>query len=323
MEVSATNLVEARRVVEAEQLALEGTRRYLSAAQAENTTRAYRTDWELFESHCKAIGHPALPADPETLAIYISGLAIAGRKVSTIERRLAGISVAHQAAGHASPTTNILVRKTMAGIRRTHGSRKRQADPMTPKDLVAILKAVPDSKAGKRDRALLLLGFTAALRRSEIASLEVEDVVEVEQGLRVTIRESKTDPSRLGREVGVPRRRRLDRCPVEAVRRWKAAAYLESGPLFRAITRNGKVLGAMSGAAVGEIVKRATAVAGITEHDYSGHSLRAGFVTAAAAGGAPERAIMAQTGHRSVTTVRSYIRSGSLFLENAAEFIKL
>lgn len=128
---------------------------------------------------------------------------------------------------------------------------------------------------------------------------------------------------RSGREVGVPRRRRLDRCPVEAVRRWTSAAYLEHGPLFRAITRNGKVMGAMSGAAVGEVVKRAAAGAAITDHDYSGHSLRAGFVTAAAAGGAPERAIMAQTGHRSVTTVRSYIRSGSLFLENAAEFIKL
>lgn len=310
-------------MVEAEQLALEGSRRYLRAAQADNTTRAYRTDWELFESHCRAQGLHALPADAQTLAVYISGLALAGRKVSTIERRLAGISVAHQAAGLVSPTTSLLVRKTMAGIRRTHGSRRRQADPLMPKDLVAILKFLPDSKAGKRDRALLLLGFTAALRRSEIASLRVEDVVEVDEGLRVTVRESKTDPSRIGREVGVPRRRRLDRCPVEAVRRWKSAAYLDKGPLFRTINRIDRVGGALSGAAVGDIVKRTAVRAGVTDHDFSGHSLRAGFVTAAAAGGAPERAIMAQTGHRSVQTVRSYIRSGSLFLENAAEFIKL
>jgi integrase len=323
MEVSTTQLLEARRLVEAEQLALEGTRRYLRAAQAENTTRAYRTDWELFEGHCRAHGHTALPANQEVLAVYISGLAIAGRKVSTIERRLAGISVAHQAAGQPSPTTSILVRKTMAGIRRTHGSRKRQADPLMPKDLVAILRSLPDSKSGKRDRALLLLGFTAALRRSEIASLQVGDVVEVEEGLRVTVRESKTDPSRIGREVGIPRRRRLDRCPVEAVRQWTSAVYLDDGPLFRSISRYGRVGDALSSGAVGEIIKRVAARAGITEHDFSGHSLRAGFVTAAAAAGAPERSIMAQTGHRSVQTVRAYIRSGSLFLENAADYIKL
>jgi integrase len=325
MEFSRVQLLEAQRSVDREKPIAAGVERYLRASQAANTTRAYRSDWEQFQAFCQETEQDALPASPETVATYVAGLALGGRKTWTILRRLSGISVAHQAAGHPSPTRSVLVRKTVAGIKRTQGMDERQATPLMPRELRAIIRALPlDTLAGKRDRAILLLGFYGALRRSEIAALEVADITEVEQGLRVRIGRSKSDQVGAGREVGVPKRRRDEFCPVAAVTDWLSRSGLGTGPLFRSVTKHGELgLGPLSGQAVAAIVVRSAARSGLIDADYSGHSLRAGFATAAAEGGAPERAIMAQTGHRSVQMVRKYIRSGSLFRENAADFIRL
>ena len=175
-----------------------------------------------------------------------------------------------------------------------------------------------------RDRALLLLGFAGGFRRSELVALDADDVTEMDDGLRVRIRRSKTDPEGQGREVGVPYGQHPESCPIRALRGWQTVAAVDSGPLFRAVDRHDQVHAArLSDRGVARVVQRAAQPAGLDPSRYAGHSLRAGLATAAAQGGAPERAIMAQTGHRSLTMVRRYIRSGSLFTENAAAYVGL
>jgi integrase len=295
----------------------------VGAAKSRATLRAYRTDWAHFETWCAAHGADALPASPETVALYLTDLAAVARP-STLQRRVSSISQAHQAAGFDSPTRDALVRTTLTGIRRTLGTAPVQKSPALTADVRAMVEALPDTLAGARDRALLLLGFAAALRRSELVGLDVDDVVEQHEGLVVTVRRSKTDQEAVGRRVGVPYGSNPATCPVRAVRAWRDATGIEDGPLFRPVDRHGRVRDArLSGTAVALIVKRAAARAGLDAHLFAGHSLRAGLATSAAAAGASERAIMAQTGHKSLPMVRSYIREGSLFRENAAATVGL
>jgi len=177
---------------------------------------------------------------------------------------------------------------------------------------------LPETLLGARDRALLLVGFGGAFRRSELVFLDVGDVAFTQDGLEVMLRRSKTDPEGRGRKVGIPFGSQASYCPVRALRAWTKAAGIEDGALFRYVTRYGQVGGRLTGHAVAKVVKRCAGAAGLDASRYSGHSLRAGLATAAARAGKSERAIMAQTGHRSLTQVRHYVRQGSLFLENAA-----
>lgn len=182
----------------------------------------------------------------------------------------------------------------------------------------------PQTFAGARDRALLLLGFAGGFRRSELVALDTADLEETGDGLRVRLRRSKTDPEAHGREVGIPFGSHPGTCPVRAVRAWLSAIGAVTGPLFRPVDRHGAVgSGRLSDRGVARIVQRAARRAGLDPSRYAGHSLRAGLAIAAAHGGAPERAIMAQTGHRSLITVRRYMRSGSLFTQNAAAYTGL
>jgi integrase len=217
------------------------------------------------------------------------------------------------------------VKATMAGIRRTHGIAPDQKAALLTPELRRLLAQVPaDTLAGRRDRALLLIGFAGAFRRSELVALDLEDVVETGDGLRVTIRASKTDQEGESRELGIPFGQHPETCPVRALRAWKDASEITEGPLFRAVTRYGRLQDKrLTAQSVALIVKRAAEQAGFNPDHYAGHSLRSGLATSAAAGGAPERAIMKQTGHRSVLTVRRYIRSGSLVQENAAAYVGL
>jgi site-specific recombinase XerD len=300
-------------------------RAYAQASKAPNTMRAYRADWADFASWCLAEGVSVLPVSPADLCRYLAALADAGAKASTIQRRLSAISQAHQAAGHTPPpSADWLVRMTMSGIRRTLGTATAQKAPIVTAEMRRLLGFVPDSAAGLRDRALLLLGFAGGMRRSELVALDVDDLVEVEDGLRVTIRRSKTDVVPAGREVGIPRGQHPETCPVRAVAAWRGAAFIISGPIFRPVNRHDQVQpGRLTAQAVALVVQRACRRAGLPPERYAGHSLRAGLATAAALGGAPERAIMAQTGHRSVAMVRRYIRAGTPFQENAAAFLGL
>ncbi len=294
------------------------TRGYIAAATAPNTRRAYRSDWTDFVAWCERYDLTALPATPETVARYLSALA-AVAKVSTVGRRLTAIAKAHRTAGHDSPTKSEVVHLTMRGIRRTHGIAPTQKAPTLLVDLRAMVAALPETPLGTRDRALLLLGFAGAFRRSELVSLDVADLAFGERGLTVTVRRAKGDQEGAGTIKGIPFGRHGLTCPVTAVRDWLDMSGITDGPVFRPINRHGQIRSARLGdKAVALVVKRAAAAVGLDPDKYAGHSLRAGLATAAAAAGAQERDIMRQTGHRSVQMVRRYIRDGELFHDNAA-----
>ena len=298
------------------------TRDFLAASKAARTVRAYRSDLRHFEAWCEDRPCQSLPAAPETVADYIAALAEAGMASATVTRRLSAISQAHKMAGFESPTQTQLVRMTAAGIRRKLGIAPRQARPILVVDLRAMLASVPDDLRGLRDRALLLVGFAGGMRRSELVGLDVADVMEEKEGLRLNIRRSKTDQEGLGREIGIVRGRHPLTDAVAALSEWVEAAGIEEGPIFREVDRGDRVGSErLSDRAVARIVKGAAGRVGIDPATVSGHSLRSGLATSAAAAGAPERAIMRTTGHRSEAMVRKYIRAGSVFTDSASRYL--
>lgn len=295
--------------------------RYLEAGSAASTRRAYDRSQGAWAAFCAARGVEPMPAPPEALIVYLSERAAAGLAPRTLARDLAGIVAAHRAAGLASPREHPGVRAVLRGIRRTHGMAPHQKQPLLVEDLGAALPRGTSPRA-VRDRALLLLGFAAALRRSELVGLDVADLAPCAEGLIVTLRRSKTDPEAEGVLVGVPRARRARLCAVRALDAWRAllaAAERDVGPLFRPVNRHGGIgTGRLSTNAVAELVKEAAARAGLDPDAFGGHSLRAGFATSAVAAGLAEHDIMRQTRHRSVQSFRGYVRKGSLFLDNPA-----
>lgn len=298
--------------------ALDRAEEYLRQSKAENTRRAYASDWRHFSEWCSQRSQLPLPAEPQTIALYLSDLA-ASTRTSTLVRRISSISQAHQMGGFESPTRHMVVRSVLAGIRRTNGSAQVGKNPLRVEDLRAIVDRLPSTAQGIRDRALLLVGFAGGFRRSELIGLDTSDVKFVSAGLIVNLRRSKTDQEGQGRRIGIPAGANPQTCAVRAAEAWLAVIGRAAGPVFRSINRHGQVAEErLSDRAVALIVKRLAALAGLDARFYAGHSLRAGLATSAAAAGASERSIMAQTGHRSVGTVRRYIREGSLFLENAA-----
>ena len=301
----------------------EGARDYVAASRSPRTLRAYQLDWTDFTTWCNNRGLQSLPAAPTTVVLYITHLADT-KKPSTISRRLVSIAQAHKAERHPSPTADESVRLVHAGIRRTLGVATREVRPVVTEDLRRMVATCGNDLIGTRDRALLLLGFAAARRRSELVSLDVHDVAETKDGLVVSVRRSKTDPEGKGMKVGVPYGSFPETCPVRAVKAWKDAAVIEDGPLFRPVDRHGNVGSTgLSDRAVALVVKKRAELAGIDPSEVSGHSLRAGLATSAAAAGVPERVIANTTGHKSMAVLRRYIRGGELFKENAAAAVGL
>lgn len=295
-------------------------RGYAENALAPNTARAQRADWEQFLIWCKARGRDALPASPVTVCLYIVETART-KKTSTIARYLSTISVVHKRTGFLSPTRDERVRTVWAGIKRTLGTAQEGKKPLLVETLRRMVNELPPTPAGVRDRALLLLGFAGAFRRSELVALNTTDLSWVDDGIIVTITRSKTDQEGEGRRIGIPYCGGL--CPVRAVKAW-VELLREEGPLFRGMTKGSSILkGRLSDRTVARIIKRTLERAGIPGEDFSGHSLRAGFATEAARGGASERVIQAQTGHQSLTVLRRYIREGELFRQNAVTFVRL
>jgi site-specific recombinase XerD len=298
-------------------------RDYLAASRAENTTRVYRTGWAQFTAWCDEHGVVALPASAETVACYLADLARTA-KPSTIDARLAAVSAAHRAAGHYSPTKAEAVRLVRRGVRRTLGTAQRQVRPVTVSDLRTMVQGLGTDPPGCRDRALLLLGFAGALRRSELVGLDVADVTEGTDGLTTRLRRSKTDQEGVGRTVGIPYGSNPATCPVRAWRAWLEVSGVTEGPAFRPVDRHGHIAETrLSGQAVALVLKRHAARAGLDPGEVAGHSLRAGLATSAAAAGVPERVIAEQTGHKGTAMLRRYIREGSLFRENAASAVGL
>jgi|SRR5579871_462122 len=297
---------------------------YARAAKAPATRKAYASDWAHFADWCTAAAVPSLPATPETVALYIAALAETHRP-ATISRRMAAIAAAHKARGLESPASmrHGAVNSVWQGIRRTLGMAQDAKAPVLIEDLRGMVRKLRPGIIGIRDRALLLVTFAGAFRRSEVVALDFQALQFTGDGLVVTLRRSKTDQEGEGRKVGIPYGSNPDTCPVRALRAWLEASDLASGSVFRSVTRHGKIGPRMSGYAVALVVKRYAGAVGLEPGAYSGHSLRAGLATSAAIAGASERAIMAQTGHRSSAMVRRYIRDGNLFRENAAAKVGL
>jgi site-specific recombinase XerD len=297
---------------------------YAANSKAANTWKAYQADLRDFATWCRGYGLASLPATPETVAAYIAYLA-PHCKVSTIQRRLSAMSQQHAAAGFDSPTHSATVRLTMQGIRRTHAPQQtvRKVRPAVTSIIYKLVDPLGTSLIDQCDRALILLGFAGAFRRSELVQLRLADITETEDGLRVVLRQSKTDQEGEGFVKGIPYGHEHKTCPVRAWQAWKEAAGITEGRAFRSLTRHSKLGTSLSDRAVAEMMKRRAKAAGLEYNDYSGHSLRAGLATAADQAGVSERVIAKQTGHKSLPVLRGYIREGSLFTENAAAKVGL
>jgi integrase len=292
--------------------AAEKVSTYIEAGIAPATRRAYQFDL----AHFRAWGG-AVPATDAEIASYLADHA-GVLAVATLTRRLAAISVAHEAHRLPNPVSSPLVRATMRGIRREHGVAQRQAKPLLRDDLFDVLAKTGDRLKDYRDRALLLIGFAGAFRRAELCAITVADVEHVRQGIVVTVQRSKTDQEGAGRRVGIPFGR-TKWCPVAALDRWLSAASIDAGPIFRRVDRHGRVSpDAMSPEAVCLIVRERVAAAGFDPAGYSGHSLRAGFATSAVQAGVSMMKVRAQTGHASDVMLARYVRDGELFIGNAA-----
>jgi site-specific recombinase XerD len=296
---------------------------FASQSKAKNTIRGYTSDWSQFCRWCSGNALSCLPATPETVALYVTDLA-AQHKPATLNRHLAAISQTHQIAGFETPTRSSKVRLVMAGIRRTKGIAQTGKTPVVIADLRRMVDRLPATLISIRDRAILLVGFAGAFRRSELVTLDHRDVEFTREGLIVTIRRSKTDQEGAGGKIGIPYGSNPATCPVRSLQDWIERSSTKEGPLFRPINRHSQIASRrLSGEAVAEIVKRHAEAVGLNASDIGAHSLRSGLATSSAAAGASERAIMNQTRHRSLTQVRRYIRDGNLFRENAAAVVGL
>lgn len=298
-------------------------RRYAVNILSPRTRVAYRQQWGVFQDWAREHELVALPATEDTIASYLAARADEGRRPSTLNQALSAIAWAHVTAGFPSPARTEQVKALFLGIRRTVGTGvKKKAALLVPALTLAVegLHGI----AGKRDRALLLLGFAGAFRRSELVALRVEDLAFDVEGLLIRIGRSKTDQEGEGRTLGIPFGDHPETCPVAAVKTWLEDARIKEGPIFRAVSKSGRIRKeALTGRSVALIVKKCLAGAGIDPETFSAHSLRSGLVTAAAKAGKSELIIAGQTGHKSMDTLRGYVRDAQLFKNNAAKGLGL
>ncbi|WP_042400372.1 tyrosine-type recombinase/integrase [Streptacidiphilus carbonis] len=311
----------------------DSTRDRLDRSVPENTRRAYARQWNIFTDWCGSTGRTPMPATAHTLAEYVSHLADLDRAPSTIEQAIAAIRTAHRTAGHRGlPETDaaLAVLKVHRRDRAAAGKRKRKAPPVTLKPLRAMIEATdPKTPKGLRDRALIVLGFAAMARRSELAALQIEDIRFTDDGLTVLVRSSKTDQDAVGAEAHIPHGVHPDTDPVRVVRAWLqvlAEHDVTAGPLLRRINRWGQLQpGGMSGAAVNEAVQRLAEAAGLDgAADFTAHGLRAGGPTEAAKAGHPT-SFIAEHGRWSKTSpqVLEYIRPVEKWRDNPMRGIGL
>lgn len=294
---------------------------YAANASAVATRRAYSADWADWSSWCAMADVAPLPASPTALGAYLADRA-GHLSVATVARRLSAIATAHRQASVHLDTRHPAVRDVMKGIRREHGTAPQRARAATTSVVRALAETCDGSKLGLRDRAVILLGFASAMRRSELVALTMADVEFSIEGVTLHIRRSKGDQAREGQMVGVLASGTAT-CPVAALRAWLDVAGIIEGRVFRSLDRHGNLRPAMTGEAVAMVVQRRAEMAGMDPAGFSGHSLRAGLATSAAAAGVAEHDIQRQTRHRSVTVLRTYIRHGSVFRNNVSGAVGL
>lgn len=298
-------------------------REYRAKAKAANTLRAYLSDWAQFEGWCDERGLEPLPARPEVVATYLAALATAGRADSTIARHGAAIAWKHGQDGLVSPQARHgrrVIADTLAGIRRDQRARpSRRKAAITASQLSAMIdEAAGEGSRAIRDRAILALGLAAALRRSELVALELEDVAFEERGLKLTLRHSKTDQNGEGQVIAVPAGQVVQ--PVARLRDWLAVRGSEPGPLFTQIDPQGRMTGeAMSDRSIARLIQKYAALAGLDPATVAGHSLRAGFLTEASRSGATIAKMQEVSRHKKVEVLLGYVRSAELFEDHAGE----
>ncbi len=297
-------------ITDVKNLELE-TLKNLKNSKADNTLRAYQSDFRDFSAFCAKNGFSSMPTQPKIIALYITHLSKSS-KFSTLKRRIASISVLHKLKGHYLDTKHPIIMENLHGIKRTLGSRQKAKKPILINDLKLIIKAIDEEKI--RDKALILVGFSGGFRRSELVNIHYDDIEFVPEGVKILIKRSKTDQSGEGSIKAIPYFDNQEFCPVEALKNYikKKFSNINEGKIFD-----------ISDKSVALIIKRYAQKAGLDSSRYAGHSLRSGFATTAAEFGAEERNIMAMTGHKTTQMVRRYIQEANLFKNNALNKIKI
>ena len=291
------------------------TLKNLKNSKANNTLRAYQSDFRDFSIFCTKNGFSFMPTQPKIIALYITHLS-KSFKFSTLKRRIASISVIHKLKGHYLDTKHPIIMENLLGIKRTLGSRQKAKKPILINDLRLIIKVIDEDKI--RDKALILLGFAGGFRRSELVNVYFQDIDFVPEGVKILIRRSKTDQSGEGSIKAIPYFENQEFCPVIALKNYLNKKFSNSDKSQKDV----KIF-EISDKSVALIIKRYAEKAGLDSSKYAGHSLRSGFATTAAEFGAEERNIMAMTGHKTTQMVRRYIQEANLFKNNALKDIKI
>ena len=305
----------------------EDTLNNLRQSKASNTLRAYKSDFKNFAAFCSSHGLNSLPSEPKIIALYLTHLSKTS-KISTLRRRLVSISMIHKLKGHYLDTKHPIIIENLMGIKRVKGSIQKGKKPILINHLKSIINVIDDQKAEEikkiRDKTILLVGFGGGFRRTELISIDHEDLEFVPEGVKITIKRSKTDQFGEGMIKGLPYFTNEKYCPVINLKKWIELSNIKSGPIFRRFAK-GSVLtnNRLTDQSVVLIIKDYLNLAGIENKNYSGHSLRSGFATVAAESGADERSIMAMTGHKTTQMVRRYIREANIFKNNALNKIKI
>jgi len=306
----------------------EETLNNLKNSKANNTIRAYKSDFKDFGAFCQKNGFKSLPSEPKIVSLYITHLSIKDTKLSTLRRRIVSIGVIHKLKGHYLDTKHPLIIENLMGIKRKKGSFQRGKKPILVNQLKSIINAINKENTEEikkiRDKTIILVGFSGGFRRQELVSIDYEDLEFLVEGVKIFIKKSKTDQFGEGMIKGLPYLNNHEYCPVLHLKRWIEISNIKSGALFRRFSKsynlNEKRLSDQS---VALLLKNYLDLAGIENKNYSGHSLRSGFATASASSGADERSIMAMTGHKTTQMVRRYIREANIFKNNALSKIKI
>ena len=300
----------------------------LQSSKANNTVRAYKSDFDDFRLFCAQNGFKALPSEPKIVSLYLTHLSTKNIKMSTLKRRLVSIGVIHRLKGQYLDTKHPSIIENIMGIKRRKGSIQKGKKPLLINDLKQIINVIDKDKEEEikkfRDRSILLIGFSGGFRRNEIISLDYDDLDFVTEGLKINLKRSKTDQFGEGSVKGLPYFDNSQYCPVISLKKWIEVSNIGSGPLFRRFSKGSKLTdNRLTDQTVALLIKKYLKLAGIESKNYSGHSLRSGFATSAAESGADERSIMAMTGHKSTEMVRRYIKEANLFKNNALNKIKI
>jgi len=305
----------------------EDTLNNLKLSKANNTLRAYKSDFKDFGIFCAKHGFSSMPTEPKVVSLYLTHLSDKS-KISTLRRRLVSIGVVHKLKGHYLDTKHPIIIENLMGIKRKKGSIQKGKKPILINHLKQIINVIDEQKIEKikklRNRTLILIGFGGGFRRTELISIDHEDLDFVDEGIKITLRRSKTDQYGEGLIKGLPYFTNEKYCPVTSLKNWLNLSNIKSGPIFRRFAK-GSILTdhRLTDQTVVLIIKDCLKLAGIENQNYSGHSLRSGFATVAADSGADERSIMAMTGHKTTQMVRRYIREANIFKNNALNKIKI